>query len=372
MTSKDALACPLMPLHPLPLWTSDLRGIGGVIKQQLEDFEVEEIPAYEPCGEGQHLYLWIEKRDLSGGFLKRLLSRGLGVSDRDIGMAGLKDRRAITRQWVSVPAAAADKIDTLEDDRFTVLKRRLHGNKLRTGHLKGNRFVIRVREPSEDALERARAKLDKLAAHGMCNFYGSQRMGRGGSTLAAGWALAQGETRVANVAMTDETVHRINLRDRQLRRLAASALQSEVFNRVIARRMADGLMGRVLHGDVCRKTDTGGIFVTDDPAREQGRLDRREVDVTGPMWGPKMRRPDAAAADLEQAVLAETGLGESSFQRIGSLASGTRRALRVFPQDVSATAEDDAVVVRFSLPSGSFATVLLQELMAPRPELSCD
>lgn len=357
--------CPLLPLHPLPRITAELPGAGGVIKTELQDFDVEEVPAYEPCGEGQHLYLWIEKRDVSGPFLRRHLSRTLDVAAREIGMAGMKDRRAVTRQWVSVPDTCEPRLDAAADDKVAVLKVVRHRNKLRTGHLQGNRFAIRVRDALPDGLRLMQDKLTMLSERGMPNFYGSQRMGHGGSTLAAGWALSVGRDGQVRVEMSDGTEHRANLRDRQLRRLAASALQSELFNRIVARRLADGTIANVQAGDVCRKRDSGGVFVAEDAAREQARLDAGELVITGPMWGPKMRRPTDAAEALEREELAAAGLTEASFAAIGSLAEGTRRSLLVWPRDVSVQADDAGIVVRFFLPSGSFATVLLHEIAGP-------
>ena len=365
MSARAGFDCPLLPLYPLPRFTEAMQGCGGVIKDQLEDFVVEEIPAYLPCGEGEHTYLWLQKRDLSGGMLRRVLARSLGVADRDIGMAGLKDRRAVTRQWVSIPARFEPELERLEDSRIEVLQRDRHTNKLRTGHLKGNRFEVRIRGVLPGAGATVEAKLRQLQSSGMPNFYGSQRMGIGGSTLAAGWALANGCSRSATVTMPDGTTHRVNLRDRQLRRLSASALQSEVFNRLLARRMAEGLLGQVLEGDLCRKRDTGGMFTTDDAERDQQRMAAGELGVTGPMWGPKMRRPIGEARAWEEQALADLGLSEAHFAAMGSHAAGTRRMLRAWPVDVSVVEEPGAVVARFSLPAGSFATVLVHELSGP-------
>ena len=376
-TPPPPLECPLLPLRPLPRITSALPGCGGRIRVEIEDFEGEEVPAYEPAGEGQHLYLWVQKRDVSGPILKRHISKKLGISPRDIGMAGLKDRRAVTRQWISVPHTCEPHLEAIEDDRVQVLKVDRHRNKLRTGHLRGNRFNIIIREAVDGGVELVRAKLEALTDTGMPNFYGAQRMGHGGSTLAAGWALSEGRKGSARVAMSDGTLHHVNLRDRQLRRLAASALQSELFNRILARRMADGLAHRALLGDVCKKMETGGIFVTDDAGREQARLERREIVVTGPMWGPKMRRPDGEAAELERAELLAAGLSERSFSAIGALAAGTRRPLLLWPQEVGVQACPQGIMVRFFLPAGSFATVLLHELagplaLEPQEDVACD
>lgn len=373
MMAAAAHVCPLSPLAPLPRRTADHPGIGGQIRVEIEDFVVEEVPLYLPSGTGDHLYLWVEKRDLSGPMLRRRLSELLSIDAGDIGMAGLKDRRAVTRQWISVPVRPGLDPDRVRDGRIAVLKAERHNNKLRTGHLAGNRFTIRVRnvDASDPAALQARidAKIASLRAAGMPNFYGDQRMGHGGSTLAAGWALGQGLDGRVRVQTADGTAHQIQLRDRQLRRLAASALQAELFNRVVAERLRRGVLDRVVPGDYCRKTDTGGSFVSDDLAREQERLERAEIEITGPMWGPKMARPGGEAAELETAVMLASGLDEAIFRRIGPLAAGTRRPIAVRPDDLTAEIEGDTVVLRFGLPAGSFATVLLHEIQGPHPDV---
>src|SRR6266568_1045695 len=132
------------PIDP-PLLTADLPGIGGTIKQQLADFEVEEIPAYEPCGQGEHLFLWIEKRGLGAEFFARQIAKRLDVPPGEVGIAGLKDRHAITRQMVSVPASAEARLLQLDGEGISLLRVSRHTNKLRSGHLRGNRFRVLVR-----------------------------------------------------------------------------------------------------------------------------------------------------------------------------------------------------------------------------------
>lgn len=374
MSSTSAHSCPLAPTSPLPRLTADVAGTGGYIRTLIEDFVVEELPLYEPCGEGEHLYLHVEKIDTAAENLRRHIARSLGVSPGEIGMAGLKDRRAITRQWISVPRKLEALVPRIETARIRVLDSRAHKNKLRTGHLAGNRFRIVVRGVQPEFLALAQAKIDRLIRDGMPNFYGSQRMGHGGATLAAGWALGQGLDGVVRVVLQDEIVHTLDLRDRSHRRLAASALQSEVFNRTLVRRMQGGdpsapadQVPRLLLGDLCRKTDTGGQFCVEDLDREQARLATGAIEITGPMWGPKMPRPTADALALEAQVLAESGLDEAVFLRIGALAEGTRRPLLIMPQNLTVEPQDDALVVCFELPAGAFATGLIHELVGPAP-----
>lgn len=361
------LDCPILPLHPLPRVTADLPGCGGQLRVEVADFQVEELPLYEPCGQGDHLYLWLEKIDTPAESLRRHVARSLGVATMDVGMAGLKDRRAITRQWVSVPRSAEARLGQLDTDRIRVLNVVPHRNKLRTAHLAGNRFRIRVRQAVPEAEQIVRRKLERLQQTGVPDFFGSQRMGNGGSTLAAGWALLHGADRLVRVRTPDDTVHTLHLEDRPLRRLAASAVQAEVFNRTVALRLQRGVWTQVLPGDVCRKVGTGGTFVTDDPEREQLRAQQGELAVTGPMWGPKMIRAQGQAGELEAEVLADMGLTEADFAALGHLAEGTRRPVVVRPTDLQVEGHDDGVTVVFSLPAGAFATVLLHEVMGPVP-----
>ena len=142
------------PFQPLPLLTPDLPGIGGRIKTIPEDFEVEEIPAYEPSGSGPFLFLWVEKCDMGAEYFTRQVAHRLNIPVGEVGTAGLKDRHAVTRQMVSVPAAVEDRLAALEGEGIRVLTVSRHGNKLRAGHLRGNRFRILVRRAQSGRHER--------------------------------------------------------------------------------------------------------------------------------------------------------------------------------------------------------------------------
>ena len=132
-------------------FTTDLPGIGGKIKQSPEDFVVEEIPAYQPCGEGEHLFLWVEKRDVSAEAMLKHFADIFRIRQRDIGVAGLKDRFAVTRQFISIPAKQEDLVSNANTDSIQVLSAKRHRNKLKTGHTRGNRFQLVVREPNQEA-----------------------------------------------------------------------------------------------------------------------------------------------------------------------------------------------------------------------------
>jgi|SRR5262245_7420594 len=332
---------------PVPYLTPDLAGVGGRIKVHPQDFEVEEVPAYEPSGTGDHMYLWIEKTDLGAEFFVRQVARRLNIPNGEVGTAGLKDRRAVTRQWVSVPAACEPALAQLDGDGIRVLRVSRHSNKLRPGHLKGNRFRILIRDVSP-SIEIAPI-LDQIRALGLPNFYGPQRFGRDGETARLGMALLKGEP--------------AKVRTPFLKKLALSAAQSLLFNDYLARRMADGYFRTVLPGDVMAKWPAGGMFTAEDVATEQERFDGRETVTAGPMFGRKTFPAKREAAEREAKVLEAAGLSRSSFEGFGKLVLGTRRHNAAYIDDLSAKWEGEGLRLEFTLPAGSYATVLLREVM---------
>jgi tRNA pseudouridine13 synthase len=345
------------PLEPPPLLTGELPGIGGRIKQFPEDFEVEELPSYEPCGSGSHLYLWVEKRDLGAEFFIRQVARRLGISATEVGTAGLKDRHAVTRQMVSVPDVGSERLAQLEGDGIRLLRVSRHGNKLRPGHLRGNRFRVLVRGVVPAASERLPPLLARLQALGFPNYYGPQRFGRDGETVQLGLALLRGGRKPEDAAA------RRTLRSGFLRRLALSAGQAALFNHYLGCRLANGLLYKVLSGDVMAKRPFGGLFVAADLPREQARFDERETMHTGPIFGRKMFATAGDAAAREAVCLDMAGLQADSFLGFGKLLQGTRRHNLVYADDLTAEQEPEGIRLTFSLPAGSYATVLLREIM---------
>jgi tRNA pseudouridine13 synthase len=331
----------------IPFLTPTLPGVGGRIKAEPADFEVEEIPAYEPSGAGEHLFLWIEKTDLGAEYFIRQVARRLGVPNGEVGTAGLKDRRAVTRQWVSVSASCESGLPSLEGNGIRVLRVSRHANKLRPGHLRGNRFRILIRDA--DRSVDPQPVLDCIAAEGLPNFYGPQRFGRDGETAALGMSLLKGEP--------------AKVRNPFLRKLALSAAQSLLFNQYLAARLSDGLLRIVFAGDVMAKWPAGGMFTAEDVPAEQARFDRREIVTAGPMFGRKTFPAKAAAAEREEAILTAAGLSRDSFAGFGKLVQGTRRHNLVYVDELSASWEANGLRLSFTLSAGSYATVLLREVM---------
>jgi len=316
-----------------------------------ETFIVEEIPAYLPLGEGEHAYLWIEKQNLTTLEAVHRLARVLGVDGRDVGYAGMKDRKATTRQWLSVLGVDTARAEGAAIDGMRVLAASRHRNKLRVGHLHGNRFEVVLVDLAEGEGEAIVARLRALAIEGVPNRYGHQRFGSAGDNLTMGLAVLRGTRREP---------------DGRRRKLLLSAVQSAVFNRVLELRAAEGGLLRVRAGDILQKVASGGQFVCADVATDQARVDAGEIVPTGPLPGSHVRSPEpgSPARELEERALADLGIGPSELAQVGRALPGARRpvVVKVTLGDGPVTALPGGLRLRFSLTAGSYATVVLEAL----------
>jgi tRNA pseudouridine13 synthase len=321
------------------------------IREHAEDFVVDELPLYAACGEGEHTFVRVEKRLSTTEEIVRMLARATGAAARDIGYAGRKDRNAVTRQWFSVPGLDPDRAGDLDLRGARVLEARRHRNKLRTGHLKANRFDLVVRGVSEELRERARVRAGEIAERGMPNRFGAQRFGREGDNAGRGRALLRGE-RVGGTG------------DRRARRFLLSALQSAVFNDVLAERPTP--VDTVEIGDVAMLHTSGGMFVVEDLEREVERARQFAISPTGPMFGTRMLAAEGAPGARERAVFERWGLPDLETLEAprGIRLRGGRRPLRVPARGLVLRPEGgDALRIVVTLPPGSYATVLLEELI---------
>jgi tRNA pseudouridine13 synthase len=329
--------------------TDDLPGTGGRIKERPEDFIVEEIPLYQFSDAGDFAFLFLEKTNLSNLDLVNLIGKHLDLEDHEVGVAGWKDKRAITRQWISLPheKASQERLAPLADKGIRILETRRHSNKLRIGHLLGNRFSVLIRQPDQEAQNRAASIIQRLQTDGLPNFYGPQRFGAGGDNPQKGLALLLGKYRVPSV---------------RKRKLLISAYSSLLFNLTLRNRIEKDLFTRLLPGDIAKKHDTGGLFLVSDAAQEQPRADRLEISATGPIWGKKMRRAGEEAGALEERILTAQGLTPDVFRK----QPGSRRSLRVALREFTIKPELEGLRMEFFLPKGSYATILLDEIMKSR------
>ena len=400
-------------MNELPYLTTDFPGIGGTIKARPEDFFVQEVPLYEPTGDGEHVYVEIEKVGVTTYDAINRIAAALGIGSRDIGFAGMKDARAVTRQTLSIPGVTEEQVMMLKVPDVKALWAARHGNKLRIGHLKANRFAIKIREVTPTDVLKLRAPLKVLSERGMPNYYGEQRFGRRDNNDRLGAAYIRGDAKALltellgrpDPAVDDEAGlqfraafdrgelqealklmprgHGMEFRvlkrliqserpqaavwaiDDKIRKLWMSALQSRVFNTIVAKRI--GSLGQVMNGDVAYKHENSACFSVENAAVEQPRADRFEISPTGPLVGFRVTLQTGVPMAIEQAAFDAYPISPGDFRNGSLRVKGERRPLRVQPTDIELEAGVDEhgsyITVAFTLPAGCYATVLLRELM---------
>jgi tRNA pseudouridine13 synthase len=318
----------------LPHWPNayPASGASATLKLLNEDFIVTELPLQLPCGEGEHVWLDIEKNGANTAFVALQLAEAAGVQERDVGYAGLKDRHAITRQWFSIhlPKGEAPDLTLLQHPEFKVLGQGRHLKKLRPGDLRGNRFRIVLRDVTgdRDAIE---ANLAAVASLGVPNYFGAQRFGHDGGNVEQGRAMLAREIRVRNP---------------KKKGIYLSAVRSFIFNEVLALRIRQGLWGKTLPGDVMD---------------EAGR-------ATGPLWGRGRVVTTDQAQALENGVAGRHAALCDGMEHAGL--DQERRALVASPVDMAwEWLQADRLVLAFTLPAGNYATSVLNEiLLATEPD----
>jgi tRNA pseudouridine13 synthase len=341
------------------------------------------------------------------------IARALGVLSRDIGLAGLKDARAVTRQMLSVEHVDPANIKALDIPRIKVLSVSRHGNKLKIGHLRGNRFQIKLRECNPVRLMDIRAVLDILQKRGVPNYFGPQRFGSRGDTWQLGRGILMKDSQsVIDLMLGKPTAHdtgdvlqarqlydaanfgasakawpygfRDNARacrvmekthgnhrralyavDQRLKKFFVSAYQSHLFNHLLAERI--GEIDKLMEGDLAYKHENGAVFRVEDAAAEGPRAAAFEVSPTGPIFGYRMTEAAGEPGRLEQEILAAEGISLDDFRFIkGMKVHGARRPLRFQLADlaVDAGADDHGpyVELAFTLSSGCYATMVLREI----------
>lgn len=318
----------------------------GVIRQQPEDFIVDEISLVEFTGEGEHVCLHIRKRGLNTEDIARQLSKLAGVKRRDVSFAGMKDRHAVTTQWFSVylPGAAEPDWQLLDSDAVQVLEVIRNSRKLRRGTLTGNNFKLTVREFDVDA-SMLDTRLQSILEQGVPNYFGSQRFGRGGSNLERALEMFAGR--------------RVK---REQRSHYLSAARSMLFNTVLSQRVNEGSWNQLLDGEVCMLAGSRGFFATDVVDDELlQRVQTRDIHPSGPLWGKGEAASKNQAYELENSALSEFSEWRDGLEKAGLKME--RRSLRLIVEDLQWKYEDKTLVLNFSLPAGCFATAVLREIV---------
>lgn len=349
--AERLLAClkdvPAHWLAPEPeVWHGDV-----VFRASAADFQVDELPLYTPSGEGEHLYIHVKKTGLSSPALVRHVRRVFGVKERDIGVPGRKDTGAVTTQWISVPARNAPDPSALNVPGVVeVLDAARHGNKLRMGHLAGNRFSLVVRGTIDVPTLKARA--ERMGGR-VLNGFGPQRFGWRGP-----------DKNDKNMLDAFRFLARERPAKRRGDKFAVSILQSAVFNCWLHARQRAGHTDVPLVGDVLQFYGRHASYFCDDVQADTARIAAGEVTPSGPMPGAKMRRARDESLTFTSRILRECGVDLDRLSEQPGLSVGTRRPMFLPVQGLQIEAVDGGARVGFVLGKGSYATVILQELFA--------
>ncbi len=408
--------------------TREIEGIGGEIKARPEDFLVQELPLYPPSGEGEHIYLYVEKRMLSTLQLRDSIARHFRVNRNAIGHAGLKDKHAITQQVISVhtPGKTPEDFPSFQHDRARVLWVDMHTNKLGRGHLSGNRFSIKVRGVDPTHVMRAQKALMLLSERGCPNRFGPQRFGYLLNNHLVGRALILGDHQLAldlllsphegspkgqldareayargDYGGAAARMHKVfKVECRALRALARgasaeeamgvvdptaagfyiSSFQSAIFNQVLNERVIEGTHDTLVEGDVATSLSGKYTFHVDSLTRDEPEvakgLQEHTIGPSGPMWGTSMERARGEIGEREHQALVRTGLSTKDLESCESrdsfpMIGGSRRPMRipVISPEVEGGVDEHGAYIRcaFELPKGSFATTVMDEIMKLDP-----
>jgi tRNA pseudouridine13 synthase len=338
----------------LPYITENLPGVGGKIKQKPENFIVNEIPLYFPEGKGKHVYVNITKKNKTTREVQLELANLFQLRPHNIGHAGLKDKKAVTTQTFSILVqnvkVPIGKISDLIEQNYDIKVNwtKLHTNKLRTGHLLGNKFRIRITDidmPINLAFDLTLKITNKIHKTGLPNYYGEQRTGKGGENIISGCQILHGDKWIQN---------------KWLRRYLISCYQSYLCNMYLKKRIKRNLFCKILVGDIAKKHNTGGIFLVDNQEKAQLRLLNKEISYTAPIYGYKMPETKWEAKKLEDEVFRENSITMEALRK--HHVAGTRRIGRMVPEILVEKINED-LLLEFCLPKGSFATVVLREYM---------
>ncbi|WP_299807853.1 tRNA pseudouridine(13) synthase TruD [uncultured Shewanella sp.] len=324
-------------LYGQPTSTADLRTHNS-------DFQVQEILPFAPTGEGEHHLLHIRKEGLNTVEVAKKLSSFAHVHPKEVTYAGQKDKHAITEQWfgVRIPGKETPNWEQLNSEQITVLSASRHSKKLRIGALAGNRFTLTLRNVSDmsDVLER----IEKISLHGVPNYFGEQRFGHDGKNLIFGRQMFTGR----------------KVKDRNKRSMYLSAVRSNLFNTAVSTRLAQHGTATLI-GDCVMLAGSKSYFVAeqwDETLVE--RLAKKDIQLSAPLWGRGLPLAQADAAECEAAALESLAIDKDGLEQAGL--NQERRALLLEPQHLQYEVDEDTIILKFALPSGSYATSVLREL----------
>jgi len=337
----------------LPYITKQIPGIGGEIKSSPEDFQVNEIPLYTASNEGQHLFITLKRKGLNTKDVVIKLQNLFDISEKDIGYAGLKDKNALTTQVFSLSLGAnysiEDAKEKLKSEPDLIIENiERHINKIKTGHLLGNRFKIKVKGVSEDAFETATKVKDIIINTGIPNYYGPQRFGTKQDNWKKGIEILKGERKE---------------KKQWLKKLYLSSMQSFFFNDWLKQRIEGQNFDKLISDDILLSTGGSRTFPysSDTEKDHEAEFQSGQLSYTGPMFGHKLRWPNDTMKNEELKIIEKHELCFDDLKN--KFLMGTRRAAVLHLEDLNITKELDSLWFEFTLPAGSYATVVLREFM---------
>ncbi len=341
--------------------------IDVLFKQNKDDFVVTEIPLYEFSGEGEHLILKIRKKDLATWDALEIIAKFVGCKSRDIGYAGLKDKNAMTVQTISIHKQYEEKLKTFNHPNIKILETTYHNNKIKVGHLKGNKFFIRLKRVNVLDSRKIEAALGSIATLGMPNYFGFQRFGIDGDNYKKGKAIIEGT---------------LKEKRRNLKQMYINAYQSHLFNSWLSKRIEISKLVdafepkeicdklnlplevvkrmkkqkhplKIMTGDLLSHYPFGKIFTIDDLEIESDKFYERDRVPTGLLSGKRVKNSVDLAYEIEKEYEEPTG------------EDGARRFAWIFPSEVESNYKEDKnwMELKFTLPKGCYATELIAEII---------
>jgi len=354
----------MKPIYPLNVKNE------FVFNSSARDFTVEEIPLYDFTGEGEHLVLQVRKKDMTTWQMLDVISNHVGIRRRDMGYAGLKDKHAMTIQYISVMAIHEEKLKAFSHDKIKILSSIRHNNKIRVGHLKGNRFNIRLKKVLGVQKDKLDSVLKWIKANGMPNYFGNQRFGTDGNNWEDGKKLCEGT---------------LKMRDRKVKEFLMGSYQSYLFNNWLSKRMELNLLlekfseaeteqvmnlpegslkgtkeqenfFKLVKGDVMMHYPYGRLFNVEDLAEEAKRFALKDIAPAGLLPGKKTKLSEGTAGVIEEAFIDEIPL------------QGARRYAWVQVTEIKKTYVEEKAhyELSFVLPKGCYATNVLDMLRGAR------
>ena len=321
----------------------------GLYKQQYEDFMVIEELGFELTGEGEHVLVYLEKKDYNTIFVAEQLAKYVGISAKNVSYAGLKDRQAITQQWFSLHLPGKETPDFTQFNLTgcRILQINRHNKKLKIGALKGNRFKIVLRNISDK--QTIESKLNLIKKHGVPNYFGEQRFGRDQNNITQAIKWASGE---------------ISVKDRKKRSFYLSAARSAIFNQIVSQRIEQNIEQTVLDGDILQLSKSNSWFLskTEELLLLQQRLQNGKINITAPMVGDSPLSTTSIALEFETNCLKRWSCFEQLFKK--ERMETSRRSILLRPEELKwQWIRDNNIEISFYLPSGCYATSVLRELI---------